>query len=142
MSPLWTGCEQSESDNQMHNGIELRKAKRYRLSAPALFVWAPQDGKPQSGEGVTRDIDTFGVYVLADTLPPVGARVQIEILLPKLADTGSGMHLHGEGVVLRAEPRRSQGAGSSEPGFAASAQFYPQATASVFSHLATSGQVV
>ena len=52
-----------------------------------------------------RDINTFGVYVLTDSLPPVGARVQMEIMLPTLTDTGSGMHLQGEGVVLRREPR-------------------------------------
>ncbi len=126
----------------MHCVVELRKAKRYPLSAPAAFWWAPQDRKPRSGKGVTRDINTFGVYVLTDTLPPVGARVQMEIVLPKLADNGSGMHLHGEGVVLRGESRGSQGAGSSEAGFAASVQFYPEAAASVLSRLATSGQAV
>ena len=126
----------------MHCVLELRKAKRYRLSAPALFMWAPHEGKPQSGQGVTRDINTFGVYVLTDALPPVGALVQLEILLPKLADTGSGMHLTGEGVVLRVDPRGPRADGTSEGGFAASVQFYPEATESVLSHLETSGQVV
>jgi len=127
----------------MHSVIELRKAKRYPLRAPALFLWAlPQDGKPRSGKGVTRDINISGVYVLTDTLPPVGARVQMEIVLPKMADTGFGMRLHGEGVVHRSEPRGSKGAGSSDEGFAASVHFYPEATAWVLSHLATSGQAV
>ncbi len=126
----------------MHCATELRKAKRYQLSAPAFFMWAPQDGEPQSGQGVTRDINTFGVYVLTDAVPPVGARVQMEIVLPKLADTGSGMHLHGEGVVLRAEPHSAKGVGTIGRGFAASLQFYPASTESVLSQLKTSGQVV
>jgi hypothetical protein len=123
----------------MHYAIELRKAKRYQLSAPARFMWAPQDRKPQSGQGVTRDINASGVYVLTDELPAVGALVQLDILLPKLENPGFGMSLAGEGVVLRVEPRGAQGAGTSKAGFAASVQFYPEASASDLSRLETSG---
>jgi hypothetical protein len=121
----------------MNTAVELRKAKRYRLSAPALFMCAPQDGESQSGKGVTRDINAFGVYVLTDTLPSVGARVQLDILLPKLEDPGFGMSLAGEGVVVRVEPSDSQGGDNSESGFAASTQFYPEETASVLSRVET-----
>jgi hypothetical protein len=123
----------------MPSVIELRKAKRYRLSAPALFLWAPHEGKPKSGQGVTRDINASGVYVLTDVLPPVGALVQLDILIPKLEDPGFGMSLVGEGVVLRVESQGPEGAGASEAGFAASVQFYPDETASVLSRLETSG---
>jgi len=122
----------------MHSVIELRKAKRYRLSTPALFLWAPQEGKSQSGEGVTRDINASGVYVLTNSLPPVGALIQLDIPLPKLEEPGFGMSLAGEGVVLRVEPRGSQGAGTSEAGFAASVQFYPEEMASVLWRLESS----
>ncbi len=122
----------------MRNAIELRKAKRYQLSAPALFLWAAQEGKPQSGQGVTRDMNASGVYVLTDALPPVGALVQLDILLPKLVDPGFGMSLAGEGVVLRVDPRGSEDTGRKEAGFAASVQFYPEEAASVLSRLETS----
>jgi hypothetical protein len=125
------------SDRQMQNAIELRRATRYRLSAPALFLWAAQEENPQSGQGVTRDIQASGVYVLTDALPPVGALVQLDILLPKLEDPGFGMSLAGEGVVLRVEPHGSKGAGTGKAGFAASVQFYPEETASVLSRLET-----
>jgi hypothetical protein len=121
----------------MLKAIELRKAIRYQLSAPALFMWATQDGKPHSGQGVTRDINTSGVYVVTDAVPPVGARVQLEIVLPKLADDSPGMHLQGEGIVFRCE---FQEAGKS--GFAASAQFYPEGTESVLSQLKASAHLV
>ena len=121
----------------MRNTIELRKAKRYPLSAPALFMWAPKDGKPQSGQGVTRDINTAGIYVLTDAMPPIGARVQMEIVLPRLADTSPGMHLQGEGIVLRCESGKA-----TKSGFAASALFYPEATEAVLSQLKAVGQVV
>jgi hypothetical protein len=128
----------NESDNRMHTAIELRKSKRYPLNAPVLFLWAPHEGKARSGQGVTRDINASGVYVLTDVLPPVGALVQLDILLPKLEDPGFGMSLAGEGVVLRVEPQSAQGAGTSGAGFAASMQFYPEDTASVLSRLETS----
>jgi hypothetical protein len=133
---MQTGCGCIESDDHMHSAKELRKAKRYRLSAPALFLWAHHEGAPQSGRGITRDLNAAGVYVLTDTLPPVGALVQLDVLLPKLEDPGFGMSLAGEGVVLRVE---AQGAGISKAGFAASVNFYPEASASVLSRLETSG---
>lgn len=120
----------------MQKAIELRRSIRYRLSAPALFMWAPKDGKPRSGKGVTRDINTLGVYVQTDAMPPVGARVQMEIVLPKLKDAGPGMRLEGEGIVLRCN--RGDAA---KCGFAASVQFYPEATDAVLSQLRASGQV-
>src|SRR5208282_1801994 len=59
-------CGWIESGDHMQSVIELRKTKRYRLSAPALFLWASHEGKPKSGQGVTRDINASGVYVLTD----------------------------------------------------------------------------
>jgi hypothetical protein len=121
----------------MRNSIELRKAKRYQLSAPAIFLWAPLDGKPQSGLGITRDINTFGIYVQTDEMPAVGSLVQMEIVLPKLTENGPGMHLHGEGVVLRCDYL-----GIHHSGFAASAQFYPDVPDGVLSQLKVTAQVI
>src|SRR5450631_3809206 len=134
-------CGLNESDHHMHSVIELRRAKRYQLSAPTLFMWAPQDGEPQSGQGVTRDINAFGVYVLTKGLPPAGALVQMEIVLPKLADNGPGMHLTGEGVVLRVDCRGTKANGTTECGFDASVHFYPEPTESVLSRLKIPGQI-
>jgi hypothetical protein len=133
---MLTGCGWIESDNHMHTAIELRRAKRYGLSVPALFTWAPQKGKPRNGKGVTRDINALGVYVQTNSLPPVGARVQMEIVLPKLAGSSPGMHLQGEGIVLRCESGEA-----TKRGFAASALFYPEATEAVLSQLKASGQI-
>jgi hypothetical protein len=121
----------------MRNAIDLRRATRYRLSAPVLFMWASQDGRPKSGQGVTRDINTIGVFIGTDALPPVGARVQIEIVLPKLADSSPGMHLLGEGKVLRCAY-----GDATQRGFAASAQFYPETVDTVLSQLKVCGQIV
>jgi hypothetical protein len=114
----------------MHSVIEFRKTKRYRLSAPAVFMWAPQDGRPHTGQGETRDINTLGVFIATNKLPPIGARIQIEITLPTLSDSRPGMHLQGEGVVLRCEC-----GDKAKQGFAASAQLYPESADAVLSQL-------
>jgi len=99
-------------------------------------MWEIQDWKPRNGKGVTRGTNALGVYVQMDSLPPVGARVQMEILLPKLAGSSSGMHLQCEGIVLRCESGEA-----TKRGFAASAPFYPEATEAVMSQLNASGQI-
>jgi hypothetical protein len=114
--------------------MELRRQKRYKLRAPALFMWAFHDEEPQSGRGIIRDINTLGVYVMTDASPPVGARVQMEIALPKLTATGTGMQLTCEGVVLRCESENA-----ATPGFAASAQFYPEAIGVLLAQWTVSG---
>jgi hypothetical protein len=122
--------------------IELRKSCRYRLSAPVFFCWATPDTQLQSSEGVTRDIDTTGAYIKALQLPPVGALVQLDIMLPSLVDGGPGAHLTGEGVVLRVEPHNCRMPSVSESGFAVSVQFYLQSSESILSHLRSSGRVM
>ena len=100
-------------------------------------MWALHDGEPQCGRGITRDISTFGVFVITDALPPVGARVQMEIALPKLTDTGSGMQLTCEGVVLRCESDDA-----TMRGFAAAAQFYPETADMVLTQLNVSRRAI
>ena len=80
---LFAVCGWIENGKHMHSVIELRSTRRYRLSVPALFMWEIQDWKSRNGKGVTRDTNALGVYVQTDSLPPVGARVQMEILLPQ-----------------------------------------------------------
>ena len=120
----------------MTNAVELRKAKRYPLTAPTLFIWSSQNGRLQSAQGVTRDINTLGTYVLSEVLPPVGALVQLEVVLPKMEDAGPGMHLHGEGRVLRCEYGVS-----ANRGFSVSAHFYPEHSNAVLSRLNLSWQL-
>jgi len=122
--------------------IELRKNNRYRLSAPVFFFWVPQNGPPQSAEGITRDVNATGVYVIADEMPLVGSLVQMDILLPNLEGSGSGTHLTGEGIVLRVDPHNNRIAGPSNCGFAASVQFYPEPSELVLAHLRVSGRMM
>lgn len=123
-------------------GLERRQYHRYQLSAPVFFCWAFPDEPLQSGEGMTRDIDTTGAYITANELPPVGARVQMDIFLPNLSDARSGAHLIGEGVVLRVEPQDHKAQVSQERGFAASVHFYLETSESVVAHLKAAERVM
>jgi hypothetical protein len=122
--------------------VELRKANRYQLSVPVFFFWVHKSEPEEYGAGVTRDINTSGVYVITKALPPVGARVLMDILLPKLTQAGNGMHITGEGVVIRVEPGTGKDSGATDAGFAASLQFYPERSELVLEHLKCSGRVV
>ena len=121
--------------------IEQRKNHRYCLSAPVFFFWATPNGPPQSGEGMTRDIETNGAYINASEPPPVGALVQMDIMLPNLSG-GPGVHLTGEGLVLRVEPSDAKTTRGSESGFAVSVQFYLQSSESVLTHLKRSERLM
>jgi hypothetical protein len=58
---------------------------------------------------------------MADNAPPVGVMVEVDIEVPRLEESSSGMLLCGEGRVLRVE--RNEG----RTGFAAALQFFPEA---------------
>ena len=102
--------------------MELRKSTRYRLSSPAHYGWESSDAYSQTSQGKTRDISARGAFIVADECPPVGARIELKILLPKLEGSGVGMRLHGKGHVLRVE----QGSTIGTNGFAAFVQFRPE----------------
>ena len=101
--------------------VELRSANRYRLNAPAVYWWPGVDDLPERGGGFTQDISSSGVFVLTTALPPVGARLEIDILLPGVGDGSPGIRLTGHGIVLRLQH------GPTGPvAFAASVQFYQE----------------
>jgi hypothetical protein len=122
--------------------IELRRNYRYLLSAPVFYYWSTPNGQPESGAGVTRDIHTTGAFINSMELPPVGARVQMDIMLTTVLGGGPGAHLTGEGVVLRVEPHNEKAPSTSKSGFAVSMQFYVESSESILSHLKRSERLV
>jgi len=99
--------------------MELRKATRYRLHAPAFYWWESADGTLQEAQGVTRDISDRGVFIVAKQLPPAGVRVEINVHLPSVSSAARSAQLHGEGAVLR-----SAEAEAGKSGFAAALVFH------------------
>ena len=101
--------------------VEARRTNRYDLKAPAHFWWLELNGLTESSDGITKDISSSGVFVLTTMLPPVGARVELDVLLPAIGEDSTSARLHGEGFVVRLQH------GLAGPvGFAASVQFYPE----------------
>jgi hypothetical protein len=81
--------------------VELRKSRRYRLSAPATFSWEGSDGRVQEGTGMIRDISDRGVYVAGKVAPPFGALLEVKVHLRSFELGGSSVELCGEGTVVR-----------------------------------------
>lgn len=105
--------------------LHLRRARRYEVSAPVSYWWAASKGPIHSSAGETLNISDSGVLVAASECPPMGASIQMTVLLPRLRDKGFGMKLHGEGMVVRVENGDTPLSAPAKA-FAASVQFYPE----------------
>ena len=104
----------------------MRKEVRYKIAALATFWWSYQGGTASAGQGVTQDISQGGVWVVSDTAPPPGSRIQMTVTLPRIEGSRYGMRLAGDGVVVRSESFEGAKEHNGPPGFGASIQFYPE----------------
>jgi hypothetical protein len=68
------------------------------------------------GSGLTRDISTKGMFVYTASLPPHGASVKAEVILPSSSLVDEGPRMTAKGRALRLEPGTP---GKSDSGFAA-----------------------
>ena len=83
--------------------MELRRAVRYGLRVPTVFVWKDEEGIEQRVEGRTRDISTTGAYVLSSVCPPEGTLVRVDMLLTSVPDSQRSLRLNAHGRVVRAD---------------------------------------
>jgi hypothetical protein len=84
--------------------MELRNRVRYRLSADAVFAWEGAQHDRFLGEGLTRDISLAGAFIFTLTCPPVGATVQLDVLLsPTTSAPGKSVRIKTEAKVVRVE---------------------------------------
>jgi len=84
--------------------VERREAVRFRLSAPVIFRWSDQSGAWREETGRIRDISVAGAFVFSRILPPVKAKLSLDIELPPLEKNACKLlHLKGEGEVARVE---------------------------------------
>jgi hypothetical protein len=81
--------------------VERRKDIRFLLRVPVTFKWNDEQAWPHEGSGFSRDISTAGIFVMAEICPPLGAAVEVEVLLPSLRDDAPGLRLNAPGIVLR-----------------------------------------
>jgi hypothetical protein len=78
--------------------VELRRARRYRLSLPVAFH------SPFVREcGKTRDISSCGVYFVADEDPGRGAVLQLTVAICADLTGGPEVFVYLEGTVVRVD---------------------------------------
>ncbi len=81
---------------------EQRMSARFPVHAPVIYSWT-DSGEERRGMGFTRDMCRSGVYVMCrdESIVPVGARVEMELLLPSLGGRTEGVRLQAQGSVVR-----------------------------------------
>ena len=90
--------------------MELRRTKRYYVQAPASFSWKDSNKSSQTAEGMTRDISTQAIFVVASHCPRAGDQLRLDVQLPSLRGT-PGVRLGGDGIVLRVDRTESGATG-------------------------------
>ncbi len=89
---------------------------RYPLRLVVTFSWTDDVGVVHGSEGLSRDLNSRGIYVHSDLVPPVGSPVDMNVLLPQLAPSSRPAELYAKGRVVRIEAGTSW---SKDAGFAA-----------------------
>lgn len=94
--------------------MDRRQGNRYDLKASIEFSWTDLEGNRHREEGLTRDISEFGIFVVTNCRPPLGAQVSFEVSFP--SESAQAVRLQASGPVVRLEtPNESEG----QCGFAA-----------------------
>lgn len=91
----------------MGAGVDLRRAKRYPMTAAVSFCWHPGDGVLQEGHGASHDISSGGVFVVTECVLRPGSQLEIDIYLQPTGQEPGFVRLHGEGKVVRTDSKAS-----------------------------------
>ena len=81
--------------------MDRRRSHRYDLRTRVGFSWEDLDGVCHREESLTRDISKVGVFVLANSCPPVGTTVKLEVSFHSAA--AQGVQIQAQGRVVRVE---------------------------------------
>jgi hypothetical protein len=104
--------------------MDRRRSHRYDLRTRVGFSWEDLEGICHREQSLTRDISEVGVFVLANSSPPVGTTVQLEVSFHSA--TVQGVQIQAQGRVVRVEKSDQSQA---QCGFAAATE-----TIRVFNH--------
>jgi hypothetical protein len=80
-----------------------RTAIRFPLEASVTFFWRDHAGTVHDGRGRSRDISEYGVFVISDLCPPLGAQVILRILLEEPPEVARTLRMQVNGHVLRVD---------------------------------------
>jgi hypothetical protein len=78
-----------------------RRFQRFPLRVPAVFFWKGPRGSRQKAEGLTRDISADGVFIMAESCPPMESSIEFEVKLPALDVSGPPVKIRAAGQVVR-----------------------------------------
>jgi len=106
--------------------LEKRHARRYKLTNPVDYWWLAPSGTVQASHGMTLDISSGGVMIIARKCPPKGVRIQTTIHIARPNESDCPLELHGEGIVVRIELDKATRGSKRPNGFAASMHFYSE----------------
>jgi hypothetical protein len=81
--------------------MDRRQHKRFDLSASVTFSWEEPEGIHGAGRGTTRDVSEYGLFVLTNSFPPMGAVIEFEMSFPFRDD--SEIQMKAKGQVVRVE---------------------------------------
>ena len=84
--------------------MDFRKFLRVPVGVSAVISWADQNGLLQRRRAVARDMSAKGMFLYADSPPPLGSAVTLEILLPLLRNAVSSMRITADARVVRIQP--------------------------------------
>lgn len=82
---------------------ERRTALRYPLRLPVVFSWQDEAGRMQGCDGYCRDLGSRGIYVQAESVPPLGVSVEMNVFLPRPEHSDRPSEIHAIGRVVRSE---------------------------------------
>lgn len=82
---------------------ERRKHHRYRLAVPAIFSWRDDQHTRHKVVGLTSGLSTHDAFVLTRTPPPLKAKIELKVFLPRFGMAAVPMRFQGEGEVVRVE---------------------------------------
>jgi hypothetical protein len=84
--------------------MDLRRFLRVPVGVSAVISWADPNGLLQRRRAVARDMSAKGMFLYADSPPPLGSAVTLEILLPLLRNAASSMRVTADARVIRVQP--------------------------------------
>lgn len=79
--------------------LQRRSYVRYKLRLPVIFHW--NDGTDHTEGGFTSDVSLDGALILSSICPPIGADVQVELLVPAPGDAAEEIRVKCCGTVTR-----------------------------------------
>jgi hypothetical protein len=83
------------------HSLERRNSRRFQITLPLLLHWSDNVDRYDTVHCV--NIGQGGMFVLAAITPPVGAELEIELVLPPFGRVPRPIRLHCVGRVSRVE---------------------------------------